>query len=222
MRVAADSPRHGRRMLLESTMRARKVTVKDAYALEITLREIEPRIWRSVSVGADTTLHKLHWVIQMAMGWTNSHLHQFIIGNEWYSQPEHDPDFEMGWSDEHSVRLRDLFWTPGAVFAYEYDFGDDWQHNVVIQGIYPRRKDETYPNCESGARACPPEDCGGPPGYDRVVASLRDSTHPEHERYLTWLGGHWDPDAFDIAAANERLRPLARRRSLDRYWPRAL
>jgi hypothetical protein len=203
-------------------MRARKATAKDAYVLEISLREIEPRIWRRVTVGADTTLHKLHWVIQMTMGWTNSHLHQFIIGNACYSQPEHDPDFEMGWDDEHSVRLRDLLWTPGAVFAYEYDFGDNWQHNVVIEAIYPRQKDETYPLCRSGARACPPEDCGGPPGYERVVASLRDPRDPEHESYLTWLGGPWDPNVFDIAAANERLRPLARRRTLDRYWPRAL
>ncbi len=202
-------------------MHTRRPTAKDVYVLEISLREVEPRIWRCVSVGADTTLHKLHWVIQMAMGWTNSHLHQFIIGNERYSQPEHDPDGELGWRNEHGVRLRDLLWTPGAVFSYEYDFGDDWQHNIVIQAIYPRQEGETYPNCRFGARACPPEDCGGTPGYERVVAAIRNPRHPEHGSYLTWLGGPWDPDAFDVAAATERLRPLARRRSLDRYWPRA-
>ncbi len=182
----------------------------------MSLRDAEPRVWRLVEVSADTTLHKLHWTIQMAMGWTNSHVHQFIVGNDYYSQPEHDPDNEMGWDDEHSVRLRDLLWRPGATFAYEYDFGDSWDHDIAIEAIVPREKGVAFPTCIDGTGACPPEDCGGVARFAELVASMRDPGHPERANYLRWLGEAFDPDAFDLAEANERLRPLSRRSSLDR------
>jgi len=198
----------------------KKPKVRDAYRLTIDLCGASPRIWRCVEVGADTTLHKLHWVIQQAMGWTNSHLHQFIIGNVCFSQPEHDPDGEMDWLDEHVMRLREAVWQVGSVFAYEYDFGDSWTHHVSFEGFWPRQKGVSYPRCTDGAGACPPEDCGGVSGYEAFLAAIRDPTHPDHDQLVTWAGGPFDPAAFSLIEANERLAPLARRKSLDRTYRR--
>jgi hypothetical protein len=187
---------------------------RSIYQLRILLRDSRPSIFRRVEVTADTTLHKLHWVVQLAMGWTNSHLHQFIIGNLRYSQPEFD-EGELGTLDECTVRLRDVVWEPRSVFVYEYDFGDSWEHDILVEGIYPRQPDQRYPRCIEGKRACPPEDCGGIDGYRRLRKAIRDPGHGEHDEYLTWLGGSFDPDAFDLKAVNDSLRRLWNRHSLD-------
>jgi hypothetical protein len=197
-------------------MARKRVNQRSIYRLRIALRDSQPLIHRTVDVVADTTLHKLHWVVQLAMGWTNSHLHQFIIGNLRYSQPELD-EGELGTLDERAVRLRDVIWEPRSVFVYEYDFGDSWEHDILIEGIFPRRSDERYPRCLDGGRACPPEDCGGIPGYEDLLRAIRDSHHPEHDEYMTWLGGSFDPEKFDLNAVNHSLRRLWNRNSLDRH-----
>ena len=195
---------------------SQRVTQKSVYQLRIALRDAHPLIYRTVQVAADTTLHKLHWIIQEAMGWTNSHLHLFVIGNLRYSQPEFD-EGELGTVDERTTRLRDVVWLPRSVFVYEYDFGDDWQHDIVVEAIYPERQPGVrYPRCIDGERACPPEDCGGIGGYEEMLEALNDRRHPEHEQITTWLGGDFNPEAFDLTVTNARLRKLWNRSSLDR------
>lgn len=187
---------------------------RSTYQLRIALRDSQPLIKRTVEVTADTTLHKLHWVIQLAMGWTNSHLHLFVIGNERYSQPEFD-EGELGTLDEHPVRLRDVMWQQGAVFAYQYDFGDNWRHDIAVEAIYPRRIGERYPRCIGGQGACPPEDCGGIYGYQELVEALGDPDHPEHATSTTRVGGRFDPERFDLDEVNRRLQKLWHRQTLD-------
>lgn len=190
------------------------VNRRSVYQLRISLRDSHPLIYRTVEVVADTTLHKLHWVVQLAMGWTNSHLHQFIIGNLRYSQPEFD-EGELGTLDERAVRLRDVVWEPRSVFVYEYDFGDGWEHDILLEGIFPRQSDQRYPRCLAGKRACPPEDCGGIHRYEELLKAIRNPRHSEHDEYMTWLGGRFDPEEFDLEAVNRSLRQLWNRNSLD-------
>lgn len=181
-----------------------------AYILTITLRDIDPPIWRRVRVAGDITLDRLHYIIQIAMGWTNSHLHQFLIAQACYS----DPTFEVeDAKDERKVRLSDISRAKGARFAYEYDFGDGWEHTIVIDDIQPPTKSADVPVCRDGARACPPEDCGGPFGYaENFLAAISDPRHPEHKEMLGWIGGHFDPEAFDLDDTNAALKQLSRRR----------
>jgi hypothetical protein len=193
----------------------KRATATSVYGLRITLRDTHPPIWRAVEVTGGTTLHKLHWIFQLTMGWTNSHLHQFLIGNETYGQREFDDDPPPDLRNEHEAGLVDVLWRPSAVFVYEYDFGDSWEHDVLVEGIYPRSAGKKYPICIEGERACPPEDCGGVHGFYEMLESIEDPRHPEHEDVLTWLGGGFDPDAFDLAEVNRALRRLRGRRSLD-------
>lgn len=193
-----------------------RVNQRSVYQLRVALRDSQPLIWRTVEVLADTTLHKLHWVVQLAMGWTNSHLHQFIIGNLRYSQPEFD-EGELGTLDERAVRLRDVLWEPRSVFVYEYDFGDSWEHDILIKAIYERQPGTRYPRCLNGARACPPEDCGGVHRYEELQQAMRNPRHPEYDEYATWLGGPFDPEKFDLDAINRDLRRLWSRNSLDQF-----
>jgi hypothetical protein len=179
------------------------------YVLTITLRDIDPPIWRRVRVRGDLTLDRLHHVIQAAMGWTNSHLHQFLIGQEGYS----DPGFEVeDTKDERRLRLSDISRANGARFTYEYDFGDGWEHTIVIDDIQPAGKSADVPVCLDGARACPPEDCGGPFGYaENFLAAISDPRHPEHKEMLGWIGGAFDPERFDLKGINRALARVGKR-----------
>src|SRR5215218_1206861 len=147
----------------------RKVQESRIYQLKVTLRDSKPPIWRRLQVGADTSLEKLHMILQIAMECTDSHLHQFIIDNEYYSQPEFDlGDFGHKVHNEKRVELRQLRLEPKRTFAYEYDFGDSWEHEVLVEKILEREEGIYYPRCVAGKRACPPEDCGGICGYERL------------------------------------------------------
>jgi Plasmid pRiA4b ORF-3-like protein len=177
------------------------------YQLKVSLIGIEPEIWRRVVVTSNIKLSKLNHVIQGVMGWTNSHLHQFTVGSTIYS----DPEFEMetDHEDESRVKLVELAPHPPSAFIYEYDFGDSWSHVVVVEDYWmgdPREID--LPLCVGGARACPPEDVGGNPGYEEFLRVVLDPTDEEHEGTLTWVGGAFDPDAFDAEEVNARLRRL--------------
>ncbi len=179
------------------------------YVLTITLRDIDPPIWRRVRVRGDLTLDRLHHVIQAAMGWTNSHLHQFLMGQERYS----DPGFEVeDTKDERRLRLSDISRAPGARFAYEYDFGDGWEHTIIVDDILPPDADATTPRCLDGARACPPEDCGGPFGYvENFLPAIQNRRHPEHKEMREWIGGSFDPERFDLNAVNRAVARPGRR-----------
>jgi hypothetical protein len=180
------------------------------YQLKITLRGVKPPIWRRVLVPSDITLGELHSIIQIAMGWTDSHLHLFRLGETEYAprDPEDDRGYGFVINDEDKFRLRQVLTDETRRFEYHYDFGDGWKHNIVVERVVPRSEDHTYPMCATGRRACPPEDCGGPYGYAAFLAAIGDPEHPDHGMYLEWTGGHFDPEEFDLGDTNRALARL--------------
>jgi hypothetical protein len=182
--------------------------VKDIYQIKISLVGIDPPIWRRVLAPNDTTLEELHWIIQIAMGWENSHLHQFKVDNRRYSDPEFElegwPGHEVG--DETQTNLSELRFKRTRKFYYEYDFGDSWNHEIKIEKVLARDVDTEYPVCVEGERACPPEDCGGVWGYQDLLDALNNPDDSENEERLDWLGEDFDPEEFDIEEVNEVLQ----------------
>ncbi len=176
------------------------------FQLKVTLRYSKPPIWRRIQVRSDVTLHQLHRIIQIAMGWTNSHMHQFIAFGEFYGEPE--PEFDFDVKDERRVRLNQIVTQPKDAFIYEYDFGDGWEHEIVLEKILEPEQKASYPRCIKGKRNCPPEDVGGVWGYEGFLEAIGDADHPEHEEYVEWIGGSFDPEAFDLEEVNEELELL--------------
>ena len=170
------------------------------FQLKVTLRGSRPPIWRRVLVPGDITLLQLHGVLQVLMGWTDSHLHQFEAGGVFYGAP--DPEFGVERKNERKVRLNEVLRHPKDRMAYEYDFGDSWEHDVVLEKVVPREPKVRYPVVTGGKRACPPEDVGGVWGYEEFVEAVRDPHHPEHADMLEWCGEEFDPERFDVGAAN--------------------
>ncbi len=178
------------------------------YEVKITLLGIEPPIWRRIRI-EDCTLDRLHQQIQCAMGWTNSHLHQFVIDRQIYGDPALLDDGAM------EVEIVDSTQTPVSriksgkscpvKFQYEYDFGDGWEHEVRIERILKREPGKSYPVCLDGARNCPPEDVGGVWGYMDYLHAIGDPTHEEHRSQLEW-SGPFDPEQFDAGAVTRHLR----------------
>ncbi len=177
----------------------RRITSKTIHHLKVTLLYIEPPVWRRLHVPSAISLTSLHRVLQVALGWQNQHLYQFQVGTLqlWASA-----------APAVGITLTDVAATPGARFVYCYDFGDGWEHEVVVETVTPPEPGVRYPTCVAGARACPPEDCGGPPGYARVLEVSRDPRHPDHDEIAEWLGGPFDPEKFDRQETNRRLRTL--------------
>jgi len=177
------------------------------YQLKITLQWSKPPIWRRVLVRADMRLGRLHDVIQMAMPWTNSHMHQFIAGRTFYGKP--DPEFaDMGNEtlNEKGYTVADLAPAAKKKFIYEYDFGDGWEHEITVEKILPPDADFKHPVCLAGANACPPDDCGGVPGYYDLLETLADPKHPDHTHLKEWIGGEWDAARFDLEETNAMLK----------------
>lgn len=174
------------------------------YQLKITLRDSKPPIWRRVLAPGSFSLYKLHQVIQLAMGWTDSHLHQFIINGQYYGIPSSE-DWEP-MIDERRYSLSKIASAPKYKFVYEYDFGDSWEHQILVEAIVPAEAGVKYPVCIKGKRACPPEDIGGVWGYDEFLAAIADPSHSEHEMYAEWIGEDFDPEEFDIDQINDELR----------------
>ncbi len=176
------------------------------YRLRVELLEIKPLIWRRLLVPADIKLPKLHQCLQLAMGWTNSHLHQFRVGDIHYGVP--DPEWpELQMRDERQVRLCDLVGEVQREIVYEYDFGDGWEHRIVLEQTEPANEFMSYPLCTAGERACPPEDVGGVPGYEEFLKIIGNPKHKEYGQSLLWAGGGaFDPEGFDLNAVNRALR----------------
>ena len=176
------------------------------YELKVQLDDIAPPIWRRVLVSGSINLGKLHEVTQAVMGWTNSHLHEFIVGSDSYS----DPEFEIeNTKNEFRYRLRRVAPREKNFLAYLYDFGDGWEHQIRVDRII--EGDDRYPGwpiCLEGARACPPEDCGGISGYEDFLEAIANPRHKQHHELLDWIGGSFDPEAFDIEAVNETLKRI--------------
>ena len=176
------------------------------YQLKITLRDSKPPIWRRVLVPGNYNLHKLHWVVQMAMGWTDSHLHQFIIDGLYYGVPDQDDWEEV--HDERRFTLRQVAPGEKGKFVYEYDFGDDWLHEIVVEQLLPPESGVKYPLCVKGKRACPPEDVGGMWGYATFLEAIRNPKHEEHDSYVEWIGREFDSEEFELDEINQALRQI--------------
>ncbi len=174
------------------------------YQLKITLKRAKPPIWRRIQLSGDTLLPDLHKIIQATMGWTNSHLHQFIHQRMFFGPP--DPMGMMDLEDYRKIKVSDLLQKEKAKMSYEYDFGDGWEHEVLLEKILEKDPKVKYPVCLKGKNACPPEDCGGVWGYADLVQVMQDPQHEEHEEMKEWLGGELDPEAFDLDEVNRRLR----------------
>ncbi|MFQ5424615.1 MAG: plasmid pRiA4b ORF-3 family protein, partial [Phycisphaerae bacterium] len=199
--------------------------------LRITLRSTKPPIWRRVAVPSDVTLADLHEIVQIAMGWSGGHLHQFSLKTT-VRQPSpvelmrlmQSGKFEdvadrlrgervfidgrmeaMEGEDESGVTLGELCRKVKDKITYEYDFGDGWLHTIEVTKTYAPKDGVRYPVCLAGKWACPPEDCGGVWGYYEMLAAAKDPDHPEHETYRDWLAPGFDPEAFDREAVNAQL-----------------
>ncbi len=184
-------------------MPATKAPGQTVVQLRISLQDVHPVVWRRLLVPGGVRLSKLHDMFQAAMGWTDSHLHSFRIGDALYGMCFDDyPDDEI---DEKSVTVT------GALrdqrrFVYEYDFGDSWEHDVVVEERTTTTLGLKFAVCVDGQNACPPEDCGGVGGYATMLEALADPAHEEHDSYLVWVGGPFDPTAFELAEANIALQ----------------
>lgn len=179
---------------------------RQVYQLKISLLDVDPQVWRRVLVPGGFTLDRVHRVIQHAMGWQDFHLHSFDVDGVQYGVP--DPDGGLLLRDELDMRL-DALPGKGARFGYTYDFGDWWEHEVVVEDVFGADPDERYPVCLDGARACPPEDVGGAYGYRAFLAVLEDPSHPEYEAMRSWIGGRFDPEKFDARRATTLARRMA-------------
>jgi hypothetical protein len=178
------------------------------FQFKITLIGSNPPIWRRIQV-KDGTLDKLHEHIQTAMGWTNSHLHQFMVDGARYGDPDLlDDDFEE-FDAEDSTRTKISKVVPKTNrkfrFTYEYDFGDGWEHEIVLEGCPKPEPGTKYPICLEGERACPPEDVGGVWGYEEFLQALADPEHERHDEFSEW-SGPFAPEKFDPAEATKAMQ----------------
>jgi hypothetical protein len=179
--------------------------------LKITIQEIRPPIWRRVRVPGRMSLEALHRVIQIVFGWTDSHLHEFRIGETRYGQGDEFSELEM--LDERRVSVADAVGKKTKRFVYTYDFGDDWHHEVVVEKVEPAGPGEDRAVCLGGKRHGPPDDCGGPWGYVEFLEAIHDPRNEQHEEMVDWIGGGFNPEAFDLAAVNKRLAAVKAPRS---------
>lgn len=186
---------------------------QEIYQIKVTLLDSSPPIWRRLLVPAGLTLEQLHHVLQAAMGWEDDHLHEFSSGSRRFGRPNPDDRF-MGVSDaedERTVQLFTVLRRVGAKMLYTYDFGDGWEHGIVLEKRLPVDPAMTYPVCTDGRRACPPEDCGGIGGFYDLLDAISDPSHDRHEEQRDWLGDDFDPEAFSIDNVNRMITPTRRR-----------
>ncbi len=179
-----------------------RVSAPQSYQLKVTLNDSEPPIWRRIAVPADMTLAKFHSVLQISMGWENQHMHAFRAGKQQFGEQ----GLLDGAKDERKARLSDVLSKAGSKIVYEYDFGDGWEHEILLEEISSEPPNTLV--CLDGQRACPPEDCGGIYGYADMLEAISNRKHPEHKSIREWLGEPFHSERFDIASVNNRLERL--------------
>ena len=172
----------------------------EVYAIKVTLLGTRPPVWRRILVPRDITLHNLHRTLQVVMGWTNSHLHRFISQRSGLSQQRRSGSKV---TNENRTTLDELVGAVGTRLMYEYDFGDGWQHELLLEEVV--LGDETFQQmCVAGKRCCPPEDCGGPQGFAELLQARQDDTHPSPDQAQEWLGD-FAAESFSLEEVNRRL-----------------
>ena len=179
-----------------------KQDLRRVYQMKVSLNRAKPPIWRRLLVSSETDLATLHGIIQIAMGWTDSHLHQFTVKGKRYGCP--DPEWDDGLVSERGIQIGTLLRKAKQSMLYEYDFGDGWEHTITLEKVLST-KDEASPSCVGGRRGCPPEDVGGVYGYMHFLEVYQDTSHPEHAETVEWAGEYFEPERFDIAEVNRAL-----------------
>jgi hypothetical protein len=187
-------------------------TPQDIYQIKVTLLGTKPPIWRRLLVPADLTLAQLYSVLQTAMGWDDEHMHEFHVGQRRFGRPEPaDPFMRMPRVEsERTARLSAVLQRVGAKMIYTYDFGDRWEHAIVLEKELPLDPDARYPTCIDGKLACPPEDCGGIRGFYDLLEALAEPNHERYEELCEWIGDDFDPQAFSVENVNRMLSPKRR------------
>jgi len=181
-------------------------TTSMIYQLTITLKDSKPPMWRRIQVKEDTTLYTLHQIIQIAMGWTHSHLHQFMADGVYYGAP--DPEYGFDMVNEQRSRRKEIVRHVHDTCLYEYDFGDGWDHEMLLEKLLEPEVKTRYPPCFTGKRHCPPGERGGVWGYRTFVEAMGDPDHPEHDEYLEWGEDAFDPEAFDVEEVHRALQQI--------------
>ncbi len=177
--------------------------------IQLSLLGSKPKIWRRVLIQSDMLLSDFHKVIQSSMGWTNSHLHLFNKNETCYAEKTADDSTweELGHVDYQELKVSDLLINEGERILYEYDFGDGWEHEIILEQILPGEENGlAKPICLAGKMNCPPEDCGGLRGYSDMLEILKNPDHEEYESFIVWLGGKFDPDHFNLNKVNKLLK----------------
>ena len=180
--------------------------MKTVHRLKVTPRQVRPPVWRRIEVSSNMKLSDLADVLEAAMGWLGCHLHSFEADGMLYETPAGESLGFRRPRDERKARLGEVLPGVKSKMRWDYDFGDGWQHDVVVEAIEPARAGVTYPVCLTGKRACPSEDCGGPWGYSNLLTALSDPSHEEHEELTEWVGEDFDPAHFDAGEATEDMR----------------
>ncbi|OBX17543.1 hypothetical protein A9995_15610 [Erythrobacter sp. QSSC1-22B] len=200
-------------------MTARSATTRKAIdsftqiaTLRIELKYSDPPIWRVVEVPTSITLKVLHDIVQSAMGWFDCHLWEMVINGQTYGLP-----MDENWGTPppavaSRIRLRDVIQPGMTPIDYTYDFGDNWEHSLIISDVRPGDPGDAYPRFIAGERDGPPEDCGGVPGFYEMLEARADPTHPDHAEISEWLDGY-DPDEFDDFPIKVALGRIAARRN---------
>lgn len=173
------------------------------YSLKVTLRDVKPAVWRRIVVQSETPLPSFARMLEAAMGWEGYHLHMFDVGGILFGQVDEEADYLI---DERCATVKHLLPRLKSKLQWSYDFGDGWEHDVAVEAIESPQEGKRYPLCLDGKRACPPEDCGGVPGYDELLRVLADPTDDEHDHMVSWAPEGFDPAAFDLVATNRRMR----------------
>jgi hypothetical protein len=185
---------------------------ENAIQLYVELGGIQPKIWRRFIVGDMISFERLHRAIQAVMGWKNRHLFTFVLQDGVEIQKNEDnrytrlpPAAAAIYKSPTNHRLYSFLKKPGDSFQYTYDFGDDWVHHLTVESISPIKPGQILPLCLEGARACPPEDCGGIPGYEHILKLMKKPKHKEYQETMNWPGANFDPEAFLLEKINKRL-----------------
>jgi pRiA4b ORF-3-like protein len=186
--------------------------------LKITIRDSKPAIWRRVEVDGDNTFYQLHEIIQALFGWFDDHLKEFEIGRKriiindgMMDENEYDEANGFDVFDSSEIKLKDFLKTINQKLTYTYDFGDNWEHIIVVEKFLTKELGKNYPLCTKGKGRGPEEDCGGVWGYEELCEILSDKNHPEHEERMEWMGleeGEFDPEYFNLEELNDDLRGL--------------